>query len=63
LYQQLDPAKVILVALRSPYDAMVLKNSGAYVCTYDCTKESIKAVARKLQTNDFMGVLPIHLEV
>ena len=63
LYQKLDPTKVVLVALRSPYDAMVLKNSGAYVCTYDCTKESIKAVARKLQTNDFMGVLPIHLEV
>ncbi|MFA6627811.1 MAG: glycoside hydrolase family 3 protein [Bacilli bacterium] len=63
LYERIDPKKVILVCLRSPYDGLILKGSGALICTYDCTKESIYGVCKKLQDNSFTGWLPIRLEV
>ncbi|MDD4211860.1 MAG: glycoside hydrolase family 3 protein [Bacilli bacterium] len=63
LYEQLDKSKVILVCLRSPYDGVILKKSGALICTYDCTKESIGAVCQKCKDNTFTGSLPVRLEV
>lgn len=62
LYHLLDPAKTMIVALRSPYDLLAFNQPRAYVCTYDVTKESIKALTDALKTNHFDGVLPIQLK-
>ena len=61
LYRSLDPAKTIIVALRSPYDLLAFDQPRAYVCTYDVTKESIRALIDALKTNHFDGILPIQL--
>lgn len=61
LHQQLPKEKIIHIALRSPYDINILKGSASAICTYDCTKESLKALSTKLITNEFYGRLPIKL--
>lgn len=61
LYNRLDKDKVIIIALRSPYDILVMGDVKTYICTYDCTKESLRALSSKLMTNDFTGKLPIKL--
>ena len=61
IYNKLDKDKVVVIALRSPYDGLILSGVKEYICTYDCTKESLKAVSSKLMTNDFTGKLPIKI--
>lgn len=61
IYQKLNKAKVVVIALRSPYDLNYIHEVKEYICTFDCTKESLKAVSSKLMTNDFYGKLPVKL--
>lgn len=61
VFNVLDKTKVIVIALRSPYDICHLAGVKEYLCTYDCTKESLQAVSEKLITNEFFGKLPIKL--
>ena len=61
LYKQLDSNKTIVVALRSPYDILILGDVKTYICTYDVTKESIEALSDALLSNEFLGKLPVNL--
>lgn len=61
LFNMLDKSKVVVVALRSPYDILELSGVNSYICTYDITKESLKALSKKLKNNEFNGKLPIKL--
>lgn len=61
LFNQIDKNKTIVVALRSPYDIMLLEGVKTYICTYDVTKESLKALSIRLKDNLFSGKLPITL--
>jgi len=61
IFKLLDKEKVINIALRSPYDINVLA-SKTYICTYDYSPESLRALSRKLFSNDFVGKLPIKLQ-
>lgn len=63
LFNALDPSKVICVALRSPYDILQIPNCENYVCTYDCTNESIKALCNVLVNNKFSVELPVNLNI
>lgn len=61
IFENLDKNKVIVVALRSPFDIMHLKGVNNYICTYDITKESLYALSEKLKDNKFYGKLPVKL--
>lgn len=61
IFDLLDKTKTIVVALRSPYDILNLNGVLSYLCTYEATKESIKALSQKLLENNFSGKLPINL--
>lgn len=61
IFQKLNHDKVIVVALRSPYDICVLKQTKTYICTYDITKETLAGLAKRLKDNLFKGTLPIRL--
>lgn len=61
LYGQLDKEKIIHVALRSPYDLRYIKNTKTAICTYDCTKETLRSLSIKLKTNKFSGTLPVKI--
>lgn len=63
LFKSLDPEKVICVALRSPYDILQMPKCGTYICTYDCTNESIKALCNDLVKNQFSVKLPVNLNI
>ncbi len=63
IYEELDKNKVIVIALRSPYDIKHLPNCHNYFCTYDCTKESLMALAQSLIANEYHGKLPIKLSL
>ncbi|HHU55206.1 MAG TPA: glycoside hydrolase family 3 protein [Acholeplasmataceae bacterium] len=62
VYKLLNKEKTILIALRSPYDINLCKGPNTYICTYDCTKEVLEALSKKLLDNNFLGKLPIILE-
>lgn len=61
LFDLLDKTKTVVVALRSPYDILCLNDVRTYICTYDCTKESVKALTNAIKNNQFCGKLPIKL--
>ncbi len=63
LFNLLDKNKLICVALRSPYDILHLEGCKTYLCTFDCTKESLKAFTEVLKTNKFSTKLPINLNI
>lgn len=58
-----DNDKLINVALRSPFDIVHMKDCKTYICTFDCTKESIKALCETLKDNEFSTKLPINLNI
>lgn len=61
LFNLLNKDKVIVVALRSPFDIMHLNGVNNYICTYDLTKQSLKSLSKKLRGNSFEGILPVKL--
>lgn len=61
VFSVLDKEKTVLVSLRSPYDGLILSGASGYICTYDVTKESIKALSKTLKEGVFKGKLPIKL--
>lgn len=63
LYEELDKDKLICVSLRSPFDIIHLNNCKTYLCTFDCTKESLIALSEALKTNTFSVKLPINLNL
>lgn len=62
LFNMLDKHKTICVALRSPYDLLMLKDVSTYICTFDVSKESIRALVECLQKNQFNENLPVKIE-
>lgn len=63
LYNLLDKEKLICVSLRSPFDIVHLNDCKTHICTFDCSKESIKAFCEVLKTNKFSTKLPINLNI
>ena len=63
LYEMLDKKNLINVAVRSPFDLVHLHGVKTYVCTFDCSKESLKALSKSLKTNEFSYKLPINLKI
>lgn len=63
LFNLLDKNKLINVAVRSPFDLIHLKGCKTFVCTFDCSKESLTALAEVLKTNEFSDKLPINLNI
>lgn len=61
LYDALDKSKLICVSLRSPFDIIHLQGCKTYLCTFDCTKESLIALSESLRANKFSTKLPINL--
>ncbi len=55
--------KLICVALRSPFDILYMDGCKTYICTFDCTKESINALCECLKENTFSTKLPINLDI
>jgi beta-N-acetylhexosaminidase len=56
----LDKSKTLFVSLRSPFDFNFIQGIKTYICTYDSTPESLKALSIALK-GKFAGVLPINL--
>lgn len=63
LFDLLNKDKVICIALRSPYDILYLNDCKTYICTFDCSNESLCALSNCLQTNKFSTKLPINLNI
>ena len=62
-YDLLEKDKLICVAVRSPFDILHLRDAKTYICTFDCTIESLNALANALKTNNFSTKLPIKLDI
>ena len=62
LYDALDKSNLICVSLRSPFDIIHLQGCKTYLCTFDCTKESLIALSESLRANKFSTKLPINLK-
>ena len=63
LFNALDKNKLIVVSTRSPFDIIHMKDCKTYLCTYDCTKESLIALGESLRTNKFSTKLPVNLNI
>ena len=63
LFNLLEKDKLICVAVRSPFDIIHMRDAKTYICTFDCTIESLNALARALKTNNFSNKLPINLDI
>ena len=62
LINNIDPLKLIVCAIRTPYDIRVLPNVQAYICSYEATPLSLASLAKVL-TGEIKakGVLPVKL--
>lgn len=63
LYEMLDKEKLICVSLRSPFDIIHLADCKTYLCTFDCSKESLQALSKAMITNKFSTKLPVNLNI
>lgn len=63
IYDLLEKDKLIVVATRSPFDIIHLNDCKTYICTFDCTKESLFALTDALKTNKFSTKLPVNLNI
>lgn len=61
LFSSLNKDKLICVALRSPFDILHLKDCKTYICTFDCSNESLRALSNSLKNNQFSTKLPVNL--
>ncbi|HHU21393.1 MAG TPA: glucosamine-6-phosphate deaminase [Acholeplasma sp.] len=62
VWEKLNPAKTIVVSMRSPYDILHLRNVKNYICLYEATLLSLKSLVELLYSGKFKGCLPIKLE-
>ena len=62
LINAIDPSKLIVCAIRTPYDIRVLPKVQAYICSYEATPLSLASLAKVL-TGEIKakGVLPVKL--
>ena len=62
LINDIDQSKLIVCAIRTPYDIRVLPNVQAYICSYEATPLSLASLAKVL-TGEIKakGVLPVKL--
>ena len=62
LINNIDSSKLIVCAIRTPYDIRVLPNVQAYICSYEATPLSLASLAKVL-TGEIkaQGVLPVKL--
>ncbi len=62
LINQIDKQKIVVVAVRTPYDINVL-NVPTYVCSYEASVLSFKALAKYLTGEiEAKGVLPVSIQ-
>lgn len=60
LINKLNSDKLIVCALRTPYDLKVLPNIKSYICTYEATPLSLKSLAKVLDGKDLpKGKIPV----
>ena len=63
LINSIDKSKLIVAAIRTPYDLRVLKNVGAYICTYEATPLSLASLAKVLEGKiKAKGKLPVTIK-
>ncbi|MFU8785634.1 MAG: glycoside hydrolase family 3 protein [Candidatus Izemoplasmataceae bacterium] len=60
LMHLLDEVNVIWVSLRAPYDGIHIKK-GTYLCAYEATKQSFKAIYETLNGDEANGTLPVKI--
>ncbi len=63
LFKLLDKEQLICVAVRSPFDIIHINDAMTFICTFDCTIESLTALCNSLKTNCFSVKLPINLDI
>ena len=63
LINKLDQDKLIVCAIRTPYDLRVLPNVQAYICSYEATPLSLASIAKVL-TGKIKpeGILPVTIK-
>ncbi len=63
LINAIDQSKLIVCAIRTPYDLRVLPNVQAYICSYEATPLSLASLAKVL-TGDIkpLGKLPVTMK-
>ena len=60
LINDLDKDKLIVVAIRTPYDYGVLENISTYVCSYEATPLAFKSLAKVLTgEEEAKGKIPV----
>lgn len=63
LINKLDQNKLIVCAIRTPYDLRVLPNVQAYLCSYEATPLSLASLAKVLTGKAIaQGVLPVTIK-
>ena len=63
LINALDKDKLIVVAIRTPYDYGVLKNISTYVCSYEATPLAFKSLAKVLTGEEKAnGKIPVTIK-
>ncbi len=63
LINSLDKDKLIVAAIRTPYDLRVLKDLKAYICTYEATPLSLASLAKVLEGKiKPLGHLPVTMK-
>ena len=60
LINQIDPNKLIVCAIRTPYDLRVLNNNPTYLCSYEATPLSLASLAKILTGESAAkGIMPV----
>ena len=63
LINKLDQSKLIVCAIRTPYDLRVLPNVKAYLCSYEATPLSLASLAKVLTGKiKPLGMLPVTIK-
>lgn len=60
LINKIDSQKLIVCAIRTPYDLRVLPNISTYLCSYEATPLSLASLAKILTgESDALGIMPV----
>lgn len=62
LINLLDKNKLVVIAIRTPYDYEVLKDISTYVCSYEATPLAFKSLAKVLVGEEARGKIPVTIK-
>ena len=63
LINSLDENKLIVVAIRTPYDYGILKSANTYLCSYEATPLAFKALSKVLTgEEEARGKIPVTIK-